>query len=32
VKELEENNYIANYIKKPIDIDDLIELVADTIS
>ena len=32
VKELEENNHIANYIKKPIQIDDLIELVADTVS
>ena len=25
VKELEEKNHIANYIKKPIQIDDLIE-------
>ena len=32
VKELEENNHIANYIKKPIQIDDLIEIVADTVS
>jgi CheY-like chemotaxis protein len=32
VKDLEENNHIANYIKKPIQIDDLIELVADTVS
>ncbi len=32
VKELEENNHIANYIKKPIQIDDLIELVADTVN
>jgi CheY-like chemotaxis protein len=32
VKELEENNHIANYIKKPIQIEDLIELVADTVS
>ena len=32
VKELEEKNHIANYIKKPIQIDDLIELVADTVS
>ena len=32
VKELEENNHITNYIKKPIQIDDLIELVADTVS
>ena len=31
VKELEEKNQIANYIKKPIQIDDLIELVADTV-
>ena len=31
VKELEEKNHIANYIKKPIQIDDLIELVADTV-
>ena len=32
VKELEENNHIANYIKKPIQLDDLIELVADTLN
>ena len=32
VKELKENNHITNYIKKPIQIDDLIELVADTVS
>ena len=32
VKGLEENNHITNYIKKPIQIDDLIELVADTVS
>jgi len=32
VKNLEENNYIAKYIEKPISIDSLIELVADTIS
>ncbi len=32
VKELAENNHIANYIKKPIQIDDLIELVADTVN
>jgi CheY-like chemotaxis protein len=31
VKELEENNHIANYIKKPIQIDDLIEIVASMI-
>jgi CheY-like chemotaxis protein len=32
VKELAENNHITNYIKKPIQIDDLIEVVASTIS
>jgi response regulator RpfG family c-di-GMP phosphodiesterase len=32
VKDLEENNYIAKYIEKPILINSLIELVADTIS
>jgi CheY-like chemotaxis protein len=32
VKNLEENNYIAKYIEKPISINSLIELVADTIS
>ena len=32
VKELEENNHIANYIKKPIQIDDLIDLVANTVN
>ena len=32
VKELEENKYIAKYIEKPILINSLIELVADTIS
>jgi CheY-like chemotaxis protein len=32
VKDLEENNYIAKYIEKPIFINSLIELVADTIS
>jgi CheY-like chemotaxis protein len=30
-KELEENNHIANYRKKPIQLADPIELVADTI-
>jgi CheY-like chemotaxis protein len=32
VKDLEENNYISKYIEKPIFINSLIELVADTIS
>jgi CheY-like chemotaxis protein len=32
VKGLEENNYIVKYIEKPIFINSLIELVADTIS
>jgi CheY-like chemotaxis protein len=32
VKELEENEYIARYIEKPIHLANLIELVADTIS
>jgi CheY-like chemotaxis protein len=32
VKDLEENNYMAKYIEKPILINSLIELVADTIS
>jgi response regulator RpfG family c-di-GMP phosphodiesterase len=32
VKDLEENNYIAKYIEKPILMNSLIELVADTIS
>jgi len=32
VKDLEENKYIAKYIGKPIFINSLIELVADTIS
>jgi CheY-like chemotaxis protein len=32
VKDLEENNYIVKYIEKPIFINSLIELVADTIS
>jgi CheY-like chemotaxis protein len=32
LKDLEENNYIAKYIDKPIQLTDLIELVADTIS
>jgi response regulator RpfG family c-di-GMP phosphodiesterase len=32
VKDLEENNYIAKYIEKPILINSLIELVADIIS
>ena len=32
VKDLEENKYIAKYIEKPISVDSLIELVADTIS
>ena len=30
VKDLEENNYITKYIEKPILINSLIELVADT--
>ena len=32
VKDLEQNKYIAKYIEKPIFINSLIELVADTIS
>jgi CheY-like chemotaxis protein len=32
VKDLEENNYISKYIEKPIFINSLIELVANTIS
>jgi DNA-binding response OmpR family regulator len=32
IKDLEENNYIANYIEKPILMSSLIELVTDTIS
>ena len=32
VKDLEENNYIAKFVGKPILINRLIELVADTIS
>jgi CheY-like chemotaxis protein len=32
VKDLEENKYVAKYIEKPIFINSLIELVADTIS
>jgi CheY-like chemotaxis protein len=32
LKDLEENKYIAKYIEKPIFINTLIELVADTIS
>jgi len=32
VKDLEQNNYIAKYIEKPIHLTNLIELVADTIS
>ena len=32
VKDLEENKYIAKYIEKPISINSLIELVADTIT
>jgi CheY-like chemotaxis protein len=31
VKELEEYNYIVKYIKKPIQVADLIEIVASTI-
>jgi CheY-like chemotaxis protein len=31
VQDLQENNYIAKYIEKPILINSLIELVADTI-
>ena len=31
VKELEENKYIVKYIEKPIQIPDLMELVADTV-
>ena len=31
VKELEENKYIVKYIKKPIQVADLIEIVASTI-
>ena len=32
VKDLEENKYIAKFVEKPIFINSLIELVADTIS
>jgi CheY-like chemotaxis protein len=32
VKELEENKYIVKYIEKPIQVADLIEIVASTIS
>ena len=32
VKDLEENKYIAKYIEKPIQLANLIDLVADTIS
>jgi CheY-like chemotaxis protein len=32
VKELEENNHLTNYIEKLIQIDDLNELVADTVN
>jgi CheY-like chemotaxis protein len=32
VKDLKEKNYIVKYVEKPIFINSLIELVADTIS
>jgi hypothetical protein len=32
LKELNENNYIAKFIKKPINLSSLIELVAGTIN
>ena len=32
VKELEENKYIVKYIEKPIQVADLIEIVASTIN
>ena len=32
VKELEDNEYIIKYVKKPIELTDLIELVANMIS
>ena len=32
VKELEDNGYIVKYVKKPIELTDLIELVANMIS
>jgi CheY-like chemotaxis protein len=32
VKELEENKYIVKYIEKPIQIADLMELVADSVN
>jgi CheY-like chemotaxis protein len=32
LKDLEENNYIAKFVEKPILINSLIELVVDTIS
>ena len=32
VKELEENKYIVKYIQKPIQVADLVEIVASTIS
>ena len=31
IKELQENNYIAKYIEKPVHLTNLIDLVADTI-
>jgi response regulator RpfG family c-di-GMP phosphodiesterase len=32
VKDLEEKNYIVKYVEKPIQLNNLIDLVADTIS
>jgi hypothetical protein len=32
VKDLQENKYIAKYIEKPIQLDDLNEIVASTIN
>ena len=32
VKELEENKYIVKYVEKPIQIPNLMELVADTVN
>jgi CheY-like chemotaxis protein len=32
VKDLQENKYIAKHIKKPIELDDLTEIVASTIN
>lgn len=31
IKELEDSNYIRKYVKKPIRLDQLVELVADMV-